>query len=136
MHEMYSDRALTNCRCHALHISRPTVSNREDARHTRLQHVRSPCQWPQSIRGASVQVGAGQHEPLLIESNAVLQPFRSRRRSGHHEYIANWTAAYSPGLSVAPLDRFKMGVPMQPDDFSLIVDVDLRILLDTINQIL
>ena len=79
---MNTDRAFSHRRRHSLYVSGPHVADRKHSRQAGLQHFGGTIERPMRVAIAiarRIEVAARQNEAFLIECEAALQPFGSRR---------------------------------------------------------
>src|SRR6266850_2201089 len=98
MDECDRDRAFADCGCHTLDVAAANVPDREDAWETRLEKMRLPLEGPPcGVEVLRRKIGSGLDEAVVVERHAVVEPFRRRHRSGHHEDVPDVFNGVSSG---------------------------------------
>src|SRR6476646_4556470 len=134
---MDRDSAFPYGRGYALHITRANIANRKHSGKTGLQHLRRTTKRPgesgSDVR-SRIQISPSQDEPLVVESNASLQPLRSWRRPGHEEDMSDVMRRRFTGNPVKPCDTLQQSLAFQANNFRPAMQLDCRIVSNSLNQ--
>src|SRR5690242_6851346 len=125
---MNTDRAFSHRGRHSLYVSRSHVAHRKHSREAGLQNFGRTIERPPrvAIAGASrIEVAARQNEAFLIEGQAALQPFGSRRSARHDEQVPDGMLRLGAGGPVAPGKALQMVFSVESRNFGLIMEVHL-----------
>ena len=76
------DRAISNCRCHALHRTVPHIAGREDTRRAGLEQKRTAIERP-SAAGATIW--SSEDKALRVPLGLRWEPVSMRARTDHEE---------------------------------------------------
>src|ERR1700739_1300270 len=93
-----------------LHVARPNITDGENARQVRFQHLRNVCRSLPQRFSHRVEISPRDDKSFIVERDATLKPLGSRGGSGHDEDVANVKTGNLTADLVLPADAFEVFV--------------------------
>src|ERR1700743_3539564 len=105
---MYCHRDLADCRGNSFHTSRSCIADRKDSRDAGFEQKWRAIKRPLITSSKGGKVRTSDDETLVVQHKEFLKPLGSRRRSRHHEDVADRTAFCFSARVILPCDMFKV----------------------------
>src|SRR5262245_7919608 len=136
-HEADGHAAFADRRGDHLGRARTHIPHREDAWPARLdQEGSAPERVPRRTIGqAGRERRAGEHEPIVVESDLAREPLRARFGTDEHDHATRREGALSAGPNVCDGDPLQVSVAAEFADLVREQDLDIRLTRDAVAEV-
>jgi len=130
--ELNRDRALSNCRRHALHGTVSNVAGRENPRHARLEQKRTAIERPRVV---VAKIRSREDETPRIPLDLRWQPLSVRARSDHEEEPVGVDGLLASLRAITKHEVLQPPAAAAADDLRPETELELRRRLHLANQV-
>src|SRR5258705_2441196 len=120
MNKLHCGGAFTHSGSHSLYGAMPHIASDEYSRLARLKPewitFQCPAPRPMALATASLQIGAGKNESMIVSLYYLGEPFRVWQRTDEYEECVGWNSFFFALRGVVDRDRLESFVSMGLDD--------------------